>query len=485
MFKFRRLPKSMSIPAENPALLDEKAKDQPQGPEDTHLDKKMHEADNATFIQSTEKLPDAEKQQLIEKAKQWEKGGNLDQLRSAGLSLDQIKQNPLERHVRLAAMYLRRETSGDSLSFKVDFQGNDMAQFDLDLADILPPNILKVDVLNASGQPFVEGAVWAFKEGRPGYFDAQGNRLMIQHGYQIKVRETQVYEATKDQKLGAKTYQNAAKEEVYTVDNARKGVVADHLRKKAAEQGQEIKTDRSFFDVILTDFMKAFDPKIWENFQKDLKLDFSGLDKLFSSLLSSFGFNKSTAIEKPSDQPAKTYNFQSKERNYSDKINQDWLMQHVGRNNEQVQSKLVPINFMGANLRVCKYIAPYLAEAEARIKAKGIDFHCKQEQCSCQNWRPIRGGTSLSNHSWGVAVDLNSIDNPWQPDLKGNQHGGKMKNAMPPEVVEIMKDVGFRWGGDWNGPADPMHFEMAANPFTNRGVLQSGAAQAAAAQYLS
>ena len=60
-----------------------------------------------------------------------------------------------------------------------------------------------------------------------------------------------------------------------------------------------------------------------------------------------------------------------------------------------------------------------------------------------------------------------------------------MKNSIPPEVVEIMKDVGFRWGGDWQGPADPMHFELAANPFTNRGILQSSAGQAAAAQYLS
>jgi hypothetical protein len=475
----------MSIPAENPALLDEKAKDQPHGPEATHLDKKMHEADNADFISASEKIPATELQKLLEKAKQWEKGGNLDQLRSAGLTLDQLKQNPLERHIRLSAMYLRRLPASDALTFVADFQGNDSAQFDLDLADLLPPNILKVDVYNAAGVPFVLQAVWGFKEGRPGYFDQHGNRLMIQTGYQIKVRETQVYEATKDQRLGGKTYSNALKEEVYNTDNSRKGKVADKIREQAAAEGKEIKTDRSFFDVVLTDLMKVIDPKVWENFQKELKIDFSGLDKFFSSLIASLGFDKisNPSASKPAE--SKSYNFQSRERQYTDKINRDWLLQNVGRNNEQVQRFMVNINFMGANLRVNKLIAPYLTEAEARIKARGIDFHCKQEQCSCQNWRPIRGGEVLSNHSWGVAVDLNSIDNPWQPNLKGNNHGGKMKNSIPPEVVEIMKDVGFRWGGEWDGPADPMHFEMAANPFTHRAVLQSSAAQAAAARYLN
>ena len=31
---------------------------------------------------------------------------------------------------------------------------------------------------------------------------------------------------------------------------------------------------------------------------------------------------------------------------------------------------------------------------------------------------------------------------------------------MHPQVVEIFKEWGFAWGGDWSYP-DPMHFEMA------------------------
>ena len=56
--------------------------------------------------------------------------------------------------------------------------------------------------------------------------------------------------------------------------------------------------------------------------------------------------------------------------------------------------------------------------------------------------------TKLSNHSFGLALDLN---------VPGNQRGtvGEMDRG----VVAIFKEWGFGWGGDW-GYTDPMHFEM-------------------------
>ncbi len=55
---------------------------------------------------------------------------------------------------------------------------------------------------------------------------------------------------------------------------------------------------------------------------------------------------------------------------------------------------------------------------------------------------------SLSRHSWAIAIDVNVKDNP----------AGK-KSKQPPELVKIMKDNGFVFGGDWNH-LDPMHFEI-------------------------
>ncbi len=58
------------------------------------------------------------------------------------------------------------------------------------------------------------------------------------------------------------------------------------------------------------------------------------------------------------------------------------------------------------------------------------------------------GRTQLSNHAFGLALDIN---------VPGNQRGtvGEMDRG----VVDAFKKWGFGWGGDWNY-TDPMHFEL-------------------------
>jgi hypothetical protein len=57
---------------------------------------------------------------------------------------------------------------------------------------------------------------------------------------------------------------------------------------------------------------------------------------------------------------------------------------------------------------------------------------------------------SISLHTWGIAIDM---------DAAKNYRG--IQGTMHPEVVNIFKRWGFRWGGDWTY-TDPMHFELAA-----------------------
>lgn len=489
----------MSIPAENPQTKEtplpnpspEKAID--PNLDHVHEDDKGIMADTGEFVAASEKIDKVEKKQILDKAREWEQKGDLDLLRSAGLSLDQLKKAPLDRHIKLAALFLQREQSS-GLAFRLHFQGNEMAQWDIDLADILPANILKVDIYDDQGKLLYPGAERGFADGRPGYFHGQPPvRIAVQENYLVKVKQTQTSLALTDQKAGQKTYSHALKEEVYLVDNARKGALKEEVRKKAGEQGKEVKTDKNFFDNILSDLMKGIDPKFWEKFQSNFKLDFDKILGPINTLIASLGFDKLTSQPSTSAEPSNTSYFgadkmgkvgQGSESLNAPRINRDWLLQNVARSPEQVEKFMVNINFLGVNMRVNKLIAPYLAEAESRVRSAGLNIHLKQEQCSCQNWRPIRGGTELSNHSWGVAVDLNSIDNPWQPHLNGSNHGGKMVSNWPPEFVSIMKDVGFRWGGEWSGRADPMHFEMAANPYQNKNVLRSSSAQQLASKYL-
>lgn len=74
--------------------------------------------------------------------------------------------------------------------------------------------------------------------------------------------------------------------------------------------------------------------------------------------------------------------------------------------------------------------------------------------------RAISGTSTPSNHSWGLAVDINAPVNPYtQP----------RRTDIPPKVVQLWMDYNWRWGGFYNnsgttGPADSMHFEFMGTP---------------------
>jgi len=67
----------------------------------------------------------------------------------------------------------------------------------------------------------------------------------------------------------------------------------------------------------------------------------------------------------------------------------------------------------------------------------------------CFNIRKKRGLTSMSLHSWGVAVDINASWN-----------GLGKPSTMSPEFVKCWTDAGFEWGGKWIR-IDAMHFQLA------------------------
>ena len=91
-----------------------------------------------------------------------------------------------------------------------------------------------------------------------------------------------------------------------------------------------------------------------------------------------------------------------------------------------------------------------LVESEKRGLVKLHPGWCWGYGC-----RPITGTTTVpSNHSWGLAVDINAPTNGY----------GSSSHTIPASMGAFWNRYGFRWGGDYTGNKDWMHFEFMGTP---------------------
>jgi len=119
----------------------------------------------------------------------------------------------------------------------------------------------------------------------------------------------------------------------------------------------------------------------------------------------------------------------------------EWVRTHIS-------SEPVPILGMVTCNRL---LFPQLRAALQEIVDRGLaDTIRPDEYAGCYYPRFIAGSTKLSNHAFGLALDLNTSTN-----------GRGIPGDMNRDVVAIFKKWGFAWGGDWSY-TDPMHFEMNA-----------------------
>jgi len=70
----------------------------------------------------------------------------------------------------------------------------------------------------------------------------------------------------------------------------------------------------------------------------------------------------------------------------------------------------------------------------------------------CFNIRNISRSNNWSNHSWACALDLS-------PGTNGFNTG---HGTIGTTVIDAFKRQGARWGGDYTGRKDPMHFEFVS-----------------------
>ena len=106
---------------------------------------------------------------------------------------------------------------------------------------------------------------------------------------------------------------------------------------------------------------------------------------------------------------------------------------------------------------------------------KGSDWNSiEADNTSAFNCRRATGSKKWSKHSYGKAIDINPIENPYifrsgksshkasQPYLKRkriSESTSQRAMLLPHDkVTKIFTKHGWKWGGDWSGVKDYQHF---------------------------
>ncbi len=389
-------------------------------------------ADLKVYIEAFEKLDPKEKEEFLKKARQWDQGGNMDEIRRAGITAAENEKDPNKKHELLSAIFLERDKKANTkMSFRVDFKGNDLAERKVGAGDLLPISAKAIRVQYADGR-IIERAIRTINPttGRIGYYEAAA----LQQGI----------------------YQYVP---VFT------GTTVDVLE---SQPGDSFEVKRRMF----AENMEIYNPP-----QRSAPLSYSG--GTLTGYAAAPGLRSTPSY--PQQKSGTPRFVTSAPIAGSRKIE--------GKSYEAVDrgfwSRNVDIayheKFMGVEIAggVNRFILPYLKEAEARIRAAGITYNFRDVQC--HNDRDVRGMPGLkSYHAYGVAVDINPGDNAFQQSWDSLNP----EKRIPMEVVQIMESLGFRWGGRWTGRPDAMHFEFGINPVTSQALLTDPDAKQLAAQIL-
>jgi D-alanyl-D-alanine carboxypeptidase/Putative peptidoglycan binding domain len=116
---------------------------------------------------------------------------------------------------------------------------------------------------------------------------------------------------------------------------------------------------------------------------------------------------------------------------------------------------------VGYPIRRMERIEQYAGDDDASMAA---------DNTSAFNCRPITGGRAFSVHSWGKAIDINPVENPYvKGDIVLPEAGRPFvdRSSSRPGVivdgdvvVEAFAAIGFVWGGNWTRLKDYQHFEV-------------------------
>ena len=99
------------------------------------------------------------------------------------------------------------------------------------------------------------------------------------------------------------------------------------------------------------------------------------------------------------------------------------------------------------------------------------DLSMKDNNTSALNCRVVKGSKTWSEHSKGLAIDINPLWNPYvrgrrvEPDtarpFADRTLGQEGMIHHSSSVVQLFKGIGWRWGGYWRKSKDYQHFSKS------------------------
>lgn len=128
------------------------------------------------------------------------------------------------------------------------------------------------------------------------------------------------------------------------------------------------------------------------------------------------------------------------------------------------------------------------------------DASMDDDNTSGFNARLVAGSSQWSLHAFGLAIDLDPVENPFievaddgrtlrvSPAASGRDYvnrreprpGKPPRSGLAEDVVDLFAEHGYLvWGGDWNSPIDYQHFEAGDQAFARR-LAQATPSEAAA-----
>lgn len=152
---------------------------------------------------------------------------------------------------------------------------------------------------------------------------------------------------------------------------------------------------------------------------------------------------------------------------------------HVGFDNNTHEGELIVNKRIAEDvLDIFKelYKAGYQIEKVSLIDEYNAldELSMRDNNSSAFNFRYISYSTTLSKHAMGLAVDINTLYNPYIKQVDGrlniepaNAVNYVDRNRQFPHKIDhddlcykLFTKHGFEWGGDWEDSKDYQHFEI-------------------------